>query len=100
MNGIFGISSFFDSAGPMAKSAFDLLPLLDLMLQRPSAFEIHDSFSGLKIGFADPKIWKLWDSFCPQHEGTAEQMVRECTKIIKQTKWVLTIYSSWKNMKP
>ena len=81
MDGILGISTFFDTAGPMAKSARDLLPVVELLLQRPIHFEVHDSFSSLRIGFADPKIWNLANSMCRQHEGTAEQMVRPYSKV-------------------
>jgi len=76
MEGILGISTFFDSAGPMAKSARDLLPLVELMLKKPRKFTAEESFSHLKIGFVDPELWNLTGPMCDQHEGTAEQMVR------------------------
>ena len=76
MDGILGISTFFDTAGPMAKSARDLLPLVELMLKTPRKFTAEENFSHLKIGFVDPKIWTLAGAVCSQHEGTAEQMVR------------------------
>lgn len=76
MDGVMRISSFFDSAGPIARSPRDLLPVLDVLLRRERAFEYRSGWDGLRIGFADPDVWKLWDSFCPPRPGASEQMVR------------------------
>jgi amidase len=75
MGGILGISTAFDSTGPMAKSARDLLPLVELMLKTARKFEVKEEFGGLKMGFVDPKVWVLDGLMCDQREGTAEQMV-------------------------
>jgi len=75
MGGILGISKAFDSAGPMAKSAKDLLPLVELMLKTARKFEVKEEFGELKMGFVDPKVWVLDELMCDQREGTAEQMV-------------------------
>ena len=75
MDGIFGLSAFFDSAGPMAKSPKDLIPLIETMTKREQVLGDQPDFSNLKIGFADPKVWSLSESMCRQHEGTAEDMV-------------------------
>ena len=76
MDGVLCISSFFDSAGPIARSAGDLLPVLDVLLNRGEGFEYRSKWDGLRIGFADPDVWKLWESFCPPRSGAFEQMVR------------------------
>jgi amidase len=75
MGGVLGISTAFDSAGPMAKSARDLLPLVELMLRTPRNFKVEEDFGELKMGFVDPKVWVLDGLMCDQREGTAEQMV-------------------------
>lgn len=88
MDGIFTLSKSFDSAGgmvsedtsppsqqviliesPQAKSAKDLVALMDVLLSpsgkesslrnRPS-FKIRTDFAGLRIGFTSPTIWSSW----------------------------------------
>jgi amidase len=76
MEGVFFLSKTFDSAGPMAKSARDILPLLEILLQPPRHFEYKEDWKGLSVGFVDLDIWKIWESHCRQHPGTLEQMVR------------------------
>jgi amidase len=76
MEGIFGLSKKFDSAGPMAKSALDILPLLEILLQPSCEFEYRKEWTGLAVGFGDPDVWNMWESTCRQYLGTAEQMVR------------------------
>jgi amidase len=85
MDGIMRISSFFDSAGPIAKSPRDLLHVLDVLLHREQKFEYRGGWNGLRVGFADPDVWKLWESFCPSRPGTSEQMVRHLIEISDQT---------------
>ncbi|KAF1964182.1 amidase signature enzyme [Bimuria novae-zelandiae CBS 107.79] len=71
MDGIFTLSKSFDSTGGMAKSAKDLVALMDVLLspsgkdpsfrQRSgSAFKIRTDFTGLRIGFTEPTIWRSW----------------------------------------
>jgi amidase len=72
---MFTLSSFFDSAGPMTKSARDLIPLLETLSTEEKHLKYREDWTGLSIGFGDPDIWNLWESVCPQHEGTVEQMV-------------------------
>lgn len=82
MEGVFTLSKTLDSAGPMAKSARDLLPLMDILTQPALPFEYREDWVGLSIGFADPDIWKMWKSHCRQHPGTAEQMRSEYEEAI------------------
>jgi len=86
MDGILGISTFFDTAGPMAKSARDLLPLVELMLKKPRKFIAEENFSHLKLGFVDPKIWTMADAMCGKQEGPAEQIREEYEIIMKKIK--------------
>ncbi|KAI0129715.1 amidase signature domain-containing protein [Xylariales sp. AK1849] len=79
LSGAYAMSDFFDSVGPLAKSPHDLVPLLELLLERPSGSSLqkesdNDPWSSLSIGFASPDVFKLSEEMCRQHEGTAEQM--------------------------
>lgn len=69
-DGIFCLSKTFDSPGGMAKSATDLVNLMN-MLMAPSDhefgsvpqghnFKIRKDWDGMKIGFTDASIWKMW----------------------------------------
>ncbi|KAF2277986.1 amidase signature enzyme [Westerdykella ornata] len=70
MDGIFCLSKTFDSAGGMAKSAKDLVALMDAMMLPTSketgtkmpntCFRIREDWGNLRIGFTEPTIWKQW----------------------------------------
>ncbi|KAF2734772.1 amidase signature enzyme [Polyplosphaeria fusca] len=70
MDGIFTLSKTFDSAGGMAKSAKDLVALMDAMMlptskeigtRTPSTcFRIKEDWGNLRIGFTEPTIWRQW----------------------------------------
>ncbi|KAF2638485.1 amidase signature enzyme [Massarina eburnea CBS 473.64] len=70
MDGIFSLSKSFDSAGGMAKSAKDLVALMDILLSPTSkersisipkqTFRIKEDWAGLRIGFTEPTIWTTW----------------------------------------
>ncbi|KAF2191499.1 amidase signature enzyme [Zopfia rhizophila CBS 207.26] len=70
MEGIFTLSKTFDSAGGMAKSAKDLVALMDAMMlptskeigiRGPSTcFRIKEDWGNLRIGFTEPTIWRSW----------------------------------------
>lgn len=76
--GLYCMTEFFDSPGPMAKSAADVRVLTEILLGRkfnlPAESE-SNIWEGIEVGFLDPKVWKMADDFCTQFEGTAEQMV-------------------------
>jgi amidase len=75
-HGILGISPFFDNAGPIAKSAKDLQLILEVIINSPlQPVPQNINWTQISAGFADPDVWKMWDSVCRQHEGTFEQMV-------------------------
>ncbi|KAF2763447.1 amidase signature enzyme [Pseudovirgaria hyperparasitica] len=70
MDGIFSLSGTFDSPGGMAKSATDLVNLMNTLVAptecevgSPAAgtcYKIKEGWEGLHIGFAAPSIWKMW----------------------------------------
>lgn len=70
MDGVFTLSKTFDTAGGMAKSAKDLVHLIDALMF-PSRhehstrtvghyFKIKEDWGGLRIGFTEPTIWRSW----------------------------------------
>jgi len=70
MDGVFTLSKTFDTAGGMAKSAKDLVHLIDALML-PSRhehgtrtvshyFKIKEDWGGLRIGFTEPTIWRSW----------------------------------------
>lgn len=70
------MTEFFDSPGPMAKSAADVHVLTEILLGRKFDLLVEtDIWNGVEVGFLDPKVWKMADDFCTQFEGTAKQMV-------------------------
>ncbi|OQE35354.1 hypothetical protein PENCOP_c013G04170 [Penicillium coprophilum] len=75
--GLYTMTEFFDSPGPMAKSAADVRVLSEILLDRLFTSPQLGSWEGLLVGFLDPKIWSLSPDLCPQFEGTAEQMIEE-----------------------
>ncbi|KAJ5811051.1 Amidase [Penicillium robsamsonii] len=75
--GLYTMTEFFDSPGPMAKSAADVRVLSEILLGRLFTSPKLGSWEGLSVGFLDPNIWSLSVDLCTQFEGTAEQMVDE-----------------------
>ncbi|GAB1201928.1 hypothetical protein APSETT445_000526 [Aspergillus pseudonomiae] len=75
--GLYTMTEFFDSPGPMAKSAADVRVLSGILLDRLFNSVHLGSWEGLSLGFLDPKEWSMSPDFCTQFEGTAEQMVDE-----------------------
>ncbi|KAE8363999.1 amidase signature enzyme [Aspergillus caelatus] len=75
--GLYTMTEFFDSPGPMAKSAADVRVLSEILLGRLFNSPQLSSWEGLSVGFLDPKIWSMSPEFCTQFGGTAEQMVDE-----------------------
>ena len=74
-SGLYTLTDFYDSPGPMAKSAEDVLVLTEVLLGRSFSRSKTGSWDGLAVGFLDPAIWKMSADICRQHQGTAEQMV-------------------------
>ncbi|KAJ5541218.1 amidase signature enzyme [Penicillium frequentans] len=80
--GLYTMTDFFDSPGPMAKSAADVRVLSEILLGRLFNNPQFGSWEGLSVGFLDPKSWNMSPSLCTQFEGTAEQMVEEYEKTV------------------
>ncbi|KAF2201136.1 amidase signature enzyme [Delitschia confertaspora ATCC 74209] len=70
-DGVFTLSKTFDSVGGMAKSAKDLVALMDALMVptgrettappvRSPNFRIKEDWGGLRIGFTEPGIWRQW----------------------------------------
>ncbi|KAK5654732.1 hypothetical protein OQA88_7057 [Cercophora sp. LCS_1] len=70
--GMYALTDFFDSPGPMAKSAADVTALTEVLLG--GKYDVNSSWQGLSVGFVDPGVWKMAEAMCRQFEGTAEQM--------------------------
>ncbi|KAF2106938.1 amidase signature domain-containing protein [Lophiotrema nucula] len=70
MDGIFTLSRTFDSAGGMAKSAKDLVALMDALMlptsketgtkTQSTCFRIKEDWGNLRVGFTEPTIWQSW----------------------------------------
>ncbi|RAO71686.1 uncharacterized protein BHQ10_007698 [Talaromyces amestolkiae] len=76
--GLYCMTEFFDSPGPMAKSAADVRVLTEILLGRSFDLPVEtDTWERIEVGFLDPRVWKMGEDFCTQFEGTAEQMVDE-----------------------
>ncbi|KAL2194061.1 amidase signature domain-containing protein [Corynascus similis CBS 632.67] len=86
--GLYTMTDFFDSLGPMAKSAEDVLALAEILLC--NSFHVHKEglgiWDGLAVGFLDPTEWKMAEEICRQHVGTAEQMKYEYEQAIFKLK--------------
>ena len=88
--GLWTVSSTCDSLGPMAKSSHDLVELYNIMaktrLPQFSIFPFQKSFSTLKVGFLDSKLWR-WPEYSFSIPGIFEQIqdtFLEAIKIIEQ----------------
>lgn len=73
--GMYRMTEFYDSPGPMGKCAADVLALSELLLGRPLQSPSMGTWDGLRIAFVDPNVWKMADCMCEQFPGTEEQMV-------------------------
>lgn len=91
------MTDFFDSPGPMAKSAADVLVLSEILLNQSFKFSHLGPWEGLCVGFLDPKVWNMASELCTQFEGTAEQMV--CYEYFTRCPKELTNVSRLRSMK-
>ncbi|KAK0708454.1 amidase signature domain-containing protein [Lasiosphaeris hirsuta] len=72
--GLYTLTDSFDSPGPMAKSAADVMALTEIVLGQSYPRQGFGTWEGLSAGFLDPAVWKADEGICRQHEGTAKQM--------------------------
>lgn len=86
LGGVFTVSPGFDSLGAMAKSTTDLAIMTEMVLNPEARAKIpsdgyvsfmKNSFAGLNVGFVDPEVWRWPENVQPQHQNSAEQMVRD-----------------------
>ena len=78
--GIVPISRSFDSAGPMAKTPYDLAVVLDAIIERKSDMQensytcaLTNTWDDISVATLDPEAWKFpSDSVKPVDEATAQ----------------------------
>ena len=73
--GMYTLTDFFDSPGPMAKCVADLRALMEVLMPG-LGFGTDDEkgWDGLAIGFLDPVVWKMGEGMCRDRGGAAGQM--------------------------
>ncbi|KAK6201826.1 hypothetical protein LQW54_009321 [Pestalotiopsis sp. IQ-011] len=79
--GMYRMTDFYDSPGPIAKSPSDLSLLSAILLDQPydSATTHSDNLS---VGLLAPSIWCLGSEMCRQYGTTAEQMAQDYEKAV------------------
>ncbi|OAQ96663.1 hypothetical protein LLEC1_01445 [Akanthomyces lecanii] len=81
--GMYTMTDFYDSPGPMAKSAADVRELAGLLLDKSFDSPDMGSWEGLSVGIVDPRLWTMDESMCRQHDGSAENMVEEYEAMVE-----------------
>lgn len=79
-DGVWTISSKFDSPGPMAKSVQDLYDLYRVLVEDESGQAAApplptSGFQNLTVGFLDPEVWIFGDEYLHPLPGLKEQLV-------------------------
>ncbi|KAK3395178.1 amidase signature domain-containing protein [Podospora didyma] len=82
VRGLYTLTDFFDSPGPMAKYVADLVILTEVLLGRSLNRLPADNWEGLSVAFLDPPVWKMDEVVCRQYEGTVEQMTADYKAVI------------------
>lgn len=72
--GMYTMTDFYDSPGPMAKSAADVREMMGLLMQKDYGSADWGTWRGLSVGLVDPRLWTMDESMCTQHDGSAENM--------------------------
>lgn len=80
--GVYSLTDFFDSPGPMAKSAADVRAMAEILLRRSFDSPDWGTWKDLRVGFLDPKVWNIAEGMCEPREGAAEQMVGFYTQLL------------------
>ncbi|KID60685.1 Amidase signature domain protein, partial [Metarhizium hybridum] len=80
-DGIVPISSHFDSAGPMAKTVYDLVVVLDAIRSNQGSkslvHNITGSWEDISVGTLDPEVWKYPDTIVKPVTEATEQILRD-----------------------
>jgi amidase len=87
-SGIVPISKFFDSPGPMGKSALDVALLLDILVDAEQVDATEGGYTsaatgkwdGLRIGTLDPKKWTLPPQVRKILDPSAEEQLVRLTR--------------------
>ncbi|KAI4101517.1 MAG: hypothetical protein LQ339_005014 [Xanthoria mediterranea] len=79
-DGTFLISPTFESPGGMAKTVEDLAGLIEIIVSTTDTplqllAKLPTAWSGITLGFVDPKLWQLPSSLFPPDEEYSRQMV-------------------------
>jgi amidase len=82
-DGIVPVSPNFDSAGPMAKTPYDIAVVLDAILESTSPSRngksftaaLQGSFQDLRVGTLDPQKWRLSEQWLPSQQEGTDQIV-------------------------
>jgi amidase len=94
LDGIFALSNTFDAPGGMAKSATDLVNLMNTIMlpsdyededKSPTwEFKIRKDWDHLRIGFAEPSIWSMWRKSKRINADAERYMVRPISSLSLQ----------------
>lgn len=87
---MYRMTEFYDSAGFMAKCAADIISLSQILLQHVQQSPVEKTWDTVSVGFLDPDKWKMDESMCEQFDGTAEQLVRKPTIVLRSDDMSLT----------
>ncbi|KAK5062769.1 hypothetical protein LTR84_004844 [Exophiala bonariae] len=77
--GVIPTTDAMDTVGPMAKCTRDIATLLDILIPSDSSFcdNLGATWSDLKVGVLEPKIWKWPQYLAPLDEVSQEQITQE-----------------------
>lgn len=96
--GICPISKDFDSAGPIARCAYDIAVMMDVivnpqMRKGASSYTSHvtGSFEGLRIGVLNPKDWHLNPTMCRPNKSFDDQVDREVADAYEKLKYLAPV---------
>ncbi|KAI1773051.1 putative glutamyl-tRNA amidotransferase subunit A [Hypoxylon cercidicola] len=84
-DGIVPASELFDTAGPMAKSAYDLSAFLDTISDPEVSFtsNLTGSWEDISVATLDPRAWKFPDAFIKPVPQADERALRDITDAYK-----------------
>ncbi|KAK3185859.1 hypothetical protein K4F52_005313 [Lecanicillium sp. MT-2017a] len=80
--GMYSMTEFYDSPGPMAKCAADVRDMTQILLGKDFKSPNIGSWAGISVGFVDPALWTLSEDMCTHHQGTAEQMAEDFNSVV------------------
>ena len=86
VDGVIPISPIADAPGPMAKSAYDIAVLLDILVDSsktsipPGGYTtaLSKSWANIRVGTLDPKVWEYPATVVTPNIYATAQMVGAC----------------------